>query len=159
MLYEYDDASNRKRMRIQPSGGGSNEYDVLYQYDEASRMVTVTDQMTSKTTEFSYHDIGVLESMEYPNGVTASFTLDSMNRLDVLNYRSKVPEDPAFSNMGYTYDAEGNLTQRGSGNNYDSLSFQSFGCALKQIQKVRGGSVQETISYGYDGMGAAGEGD
>jgi RHS repeat-associated protein len=55
--------------------------------------------------------------------------------------------------MKLTYDAEGNLTQRGSGNNYDSLSFQSFGCALKQIQKVRGGSVQETISYGYDGMG------
>ena len=55
--------------------------------------------------------------------------------------------------MAYTYDAEGSLTQRGSGNNYDSFSRQSFGGMLTQIQKVRGGSVQETIQYQYDGMG------
>lgn len=47
--------------------------------------------------------------------------------------------------MNYTYDAEGSLIQRGVGNNYDSFIHQSFGGALTQIQKVRNGSVQETI--------------
>ena len=151
-LYEYDDASSRTRMRIQPSGGGSNEYDVLYEYDEASRMVTATDQITSKTTEFSYHDIGVLESMEYPNGTTASFALDSLNRLDVLNYRYS--NDALMCKFDYGYDKKSNVTslQRddtGAGGSNKQYSFTYDD--LSRLWTANYGD--ESVTYSYDTSG------
>jgi len=147
--YGYDIKSNVASLQRDDTGaGGSSKY-YTFGYDNISRLVSAS--YGDETVSYSYDNAGNRLTLNSSVDGLTSYTIASNS--NQLNYRSKVPEDPVFTNMSYTYDAEGNLTQRGSGNNYDSLSFQSFGYALKQIQKVRGGSVQETISYGYDGMG------
>ncbi|MDE0184000.1 MAG: hypothetical protein OXP71_00935 [Candidatus Poribacteria bacterium] len=243
-FYEYDDASMRTRMSIQPSSGGTKVYDATYTYDEANRLLSVRDALAGKTASYGYFDIGALKTATNPNGITAHRTLDNLNRLDTvqymktatevlssldyaydvksnvielerddtgaggankifsfcydnlsrlitanygdgivmytydksgnrmaqissidgttaytvapdsnqLTYRSLVPEDSDFSTMNYTYDAEGKLTQRSEGNDSDALSY-GFGSRLTQIQKTRGGTLQQTISYAYDGGG------
>ena len=243
-FYEYDDASMRKRMYIRPSAGGTNLYDVNYTYDEANRLLSVTDALAAKTASYDYFDIGALKTATNPNGITAHRTLDTLNRLDTLQYkktattmlssldytydvkssvtqlvrndtgaggtsktftfgydnlsrltsanygnetvsytydksgnrltqvssvdgttsytvatnsnqltyRSLVPEDTDFSTMSYTYDAEGKLTQRSEGTDSDAFTY-GFGSQLTQIQKTRGGTLQQTLSYAYDGSG------
>ena len=243
-FYEYDDASMRKRMYIQPSAGGTNLYDVKYAYDEANRLLSVTDALAAKTASYAYFDIGALKTVTYPNGITAHRTLDNLNRLDTLQYkktstavlssldytydvksnvtqlvrndtgaggqsktfsfgydgisrltsanygnetvsytydksgnrltqvssidgtttytvaadsnqltyRSLVPEDSDFSTMSYTYDSEGKLTQRSEGTDSDAFTY-GFGSQLTQIQKTRDGTLQQTLSYAYDGSG------
>ena len=243
-FYEYDDASMRTRMSIRPSLGGTKVYDATYTYDEANRLLSVTDVLAVKTASYGYFDIGALKTVTNPNGVTAHRTLDTLNRLDTLNYkkdeatvlssldysydvksnvtelvrddtgaggasktfsfcydtlsrltkanyrdeiglyfydksgnrlyqissmdgttnytiatdsnqltyRSLVPEDSGFSTMTYTYDAEGKLTERSEGTDSDAFSY-GFGSQLTQIRKTRGGALQQTISYAYDGGG------
>ena len=243
-FYEYDDASMRKRMYIRPSAGGTNLYDVKYAYDEANRLLSVTDALAAKTASYDYFDIGALKTATNPNGITAHRTLDTLNRLDTLQYkktstavlssldytydvksnvtqlvrndtgaggasktftfgydnlsrltsanygnetvsytydksgnrltqvssidgtttytvasnsnqltyRSLVPEDTDFATMSYTYDKEGKLTQRSEGTDSDAFTY-GFGSQLTQIQKTRGGTLQQTLSYAYDGNG------
>ena len=243
-FYEYDDASMRTRMSIRPSSGGTKVYDATYTYDEANRLLSVTDVLAVKTASYGYFDIGALKTVTNPNGVTSHRTLDTLNRLDTLQYkkdeatvlssldysydvksnvtelvrddtgaggtsktfsfcydtlsrltkanygdrqvdytydksgnrltqissidgttaytiaadsnqltyRSLVPEDSDFSTMTYTYDAEGKLTQRSEGTDSDAFTY-GFGSQLTQIQKTRGGTLQQTISYAYDGGG------
>ena len=69
-----------------------------------------------------------------------------------LNSRSLVPEDSDFATMSYTYDKEGNLTQRSEGNDSDAFTY-GFGSQLKQIQKTRNNAVTQTLKYSYDGGG------
>ncbi len=243
-FYEYDDASMRTRMYIQPSAGGGKVYDASYTYDEANRLLSVTDALTVKSASYDYFDIGAIKTATNPNGITAHRTLDTLNRLDTLNYkkdeatvlssldysydvksnvtelvrndtgaggtsktfmycydnlsrltkadygdgqvdytydksnnrltqissidgttaytiaadsnqltyRSLVPEDSDFSTMSYTYDAEGNLTQRNEGTDSDAFTY-GFGSQLKQIQKTRNNAVTQTVNYAYDGGG------
>ena len=83
------------------------------------------------------------------NGTTTYTIATNSNQ---LTYRSLVPEDADFATMAYTYDAEGNLTQRSEGTDSDAFTY-GFGAQLKQIQKTRAGSVTQTLAYGYDGAG------
>ena len=88
--------------------------------------------------------------MRFGGPTTYTIATDS----NQLTYRSLVPEDAAFATMSYTYDAEGNLTQRSEGTDSDAFSYTTFGGAkLTQIQKTRAGTVTQTVSYGYDGTG------
>ena len=244
-FYEYDDASQPTRMYIQPTEGGANVYDVRYTYDELIRMVSVRDAIANKTASYSYFDNGVIKTTTLPNGVTAHQTLDTLNRLDTLQYkksdaatvlssldytyddksnvtqlvrddtgaggssktfsfgydnisrltsanygdetasytydksgnrltqvssvdgtttytiaansnqlnsRSLVPEDSDFATMTYTYDAEGKLTKRADGNNYDTFT-HVFGDQVKQIEKSRRGAQQHRRAWKYDGIG------
>ena len=108
-LYEYDDASMRKRMHIQPSAGGTDYYDVRYTYDEANRLTGVKDVLAAKTASYAYFDIGALKTSTNPNGITAHRTLDTLNRLDTLNYKKNTTT--TLSSLDYTYDVKSNVTQ------------------------------------------------
>ena len=130
-LYEYDDASMRTRMHIQPADGGADLYDVRYSYDEANRLLSVTDMLSAKTAGYEYFDIGALKTAINPNGITAHRTLDNRHRLDRLTYK-KTPTT-VLSSLDYSYDVKSNVTQ------------------LVRNDTGAGGS-SKTFTFGYDGI-------
>ena len=99
----------RTRIHIQPSAGGTDLYDVTYSYDEANRLKSVTDVLAAKSASYDYFDIGALKTTTNPNGITAHRTLDTLNRLDLLQYK-KTPTT-LLSSLDYTYDVKSNVTQ------------------------------------------------
>ncbi len=151
-LYEYDDASLRTRMHIQPAGGGADLYDVRYSYDEANRLLSVTDEMAAKTAGYEYFDIGALKTAINPNGITAHRTLDTRYRLDLLEYK-KTPTT-VLSSLDYSYDIKSNVTQlvrddTGAGGASKTFTFGYDG--ISRLTSANYGT--ETVSYTYDKSG------
>ncbi|WP_324725975.1 Ig-like domain-containing protein [Actomonas aquatica] len=59
-----------------------------YRYDDANRLAYVDDASTgvpAKATAYTYNDNGSLETVATPNGVTHTYTYDTLNRLRTLN--------------------------------------------------------------------------
>ena len=151
-LYEYDDASMRTRMHIQPAGGGRDLYDVTYTYDEANRLLSVTDGLAAKTGYYEYFDIGALKTVTNPNGITAHRTLDTRHRLDRLEYK----KDPTtvLSSLDYTYDVKSNVTKlirndTGAGGSSKTFTFGYDG--ISRLTSANYGN--ETVRYTYDKSG------
>ena len=139
-------------MHIQPAGGGTDRYDVRYSYDEANRLLSVTDVMAAKTAGYDYFDIGALKTAINPNGITAHRTLDTRHRLDLLEYK-KTPTT-VLSSLDYTYDVKSNVTQlvrddTGAGGTSKTFSFGYDG--ISRLNSANYGT--ETVSYSYDKSG------
>ena len=107
------------------------EGDTLYQYDGASRLISVT-QPNGETVSYTYDSHGNRASMTYPDGKTASYAYDDMNRLvsvkgvdgattkyeyDALGRR--IATDGAKEDTVYTYDEVGNLVSQTTTGAYD----------------------------------------
>ena len=151
-FYEYDDASMRTRMHIQPENGDTDLYDVTYRYDEADRLLSVTDVMASKSAGYEYFDIGALKTAIDPNGISAHRTLDSRHRLDLLEYK-KTPTT-VLSSLDYSYDVKSNVTQlvrddTGAGGTSQTFTFGYDG--ISRLTSANYGT--ETVSYTYDKSG------
>ena len=151
-FYAYDDASMRTRMYIRPSAGDTALYDVNYTYDEANRLLSVKDALAAKTASYAYFDIGALKTVTYSNGITAHRTLDTLNRLDTLQYEKNTTT--VLSSLDYTYDVKSNVTKlvrNDSGAGGSSKTF-SFGYdTLSRLTSANYGN--ETVSYTYDKSG------
>ncbi len=151
-FYEYDDASMRKRMYIQPSAGGTTLYDVNYAYDEANRLLSVTDALAAKTASYGYFDIGALKTVTNPNGITTHRTLDSLNRLSTLTYKKTATAD--LSSLTYTYDDKSNVTQLvrdDTGAGGTSKTFEFCYDNLSRLTKANYGDG--IVIYTYDKSG------
>ena len=151
-FYEYDDASMRKRMYIQPSAGGTNLYDVKYTYDKANRLLTVKDALASKTESYVYFDIGALKTVTNPNGITAHRTLDNINRLSTLIYKKTASAN--LSSLTYTYDDKSNVTKLVRDDTGAGGSSKTFTFGYDGISRLTSASYgDETVSYTYDKSG------
>ena len=151
-LYEYDDASMRKRMHIQPAGGGTDLYDVTYSYDEANRLLSVTDVLATKTAGYEYFDIGALKTAINPNGITAHRTLDTRHRLDLLEYK-KTPTT-VLSSLDYSYDVKSNVTQLIRDDTGAGGTSKTFVFGYDEISRLTSANYgTETVSYTYDKSG------
>ena len=151
-FYEYDDASMRKRMYIQPSAGGTNLYDVKYAYDEANRLLSVTDALAAKTASYAYYDIGALKTVTNPNGITAHRTLDTLNRLDTLQYKKTATT--VLSSLDYTYDVKSNVTQLVRNDTGAGGTSKTFTFGYDNISRLTSANYgNETVSYTYDKAG------
>ena len=151
-FYEYDDASMRKRMHIQPSAGGTDHYDVSYTYDEANRLLSVKDALAAKTASYAYFDIGALKTTTNPNGVTAHRTLDTLNRLDTLNYKKDTTT--VLSSLDYTYDVKSNVTQLVRNDTGAGGSSKTFSFGYDKLSRLTSANYgNETVSYTYDKSG------
>ena len=144
-FYEYSDTGTRKRMHIQPSTGGSDLYDVTYTYDEASRLLTVRDVLASKTASYDYFDNGALKTTTLPNGITAHRTLDTLNRLDTLQYKKTTTA--VLASIDYNYDAKSNVTQlvrndTGAGGSSKTFTFAYDGISRLTNAKVEANRCQ-----------------
>ena len=151
-FYEYDDASMRTRMYIQPSAGGTKLYDVNYTYDKANRLLSVKDALASKTASYSYFDIGAIKKVTNPNGVTAHRTLDTLNRLDTLNYKTNATT--VLSSLDYTYDDKSNVTKLIRNDTGAGGTSKTFTFGYDKLSRLTSANYgNETVSYTYDKSG------
>ncbi len=151
-IYEYDDASMRTRMFIEPSAGGAKVYDASYTYDEASRLLSVTDALTDKSASYAYFDIGALKTGTNPNGITTHRTLDTLNRLDLLEY--KTDATTVLSSLDYSYDVKSNVTElarddTGAGGTDKTFIF----CYDNLSRLTKANYGDEMVMYTYDTSG------
>jgi len=122
----------------------------------------------SGVTSYSYDAVGNRASVTYPNGTTAAYTYDSLNRLTLLENRKSGGElissyyytlGPAGNRLSvveqsgrtvnYTYDTLYRLTQEAItdpalGNEIISYTYDDFGNRLTKTD------ASGTISYTYD---------
>ena len=102
---------------------------VTYTFDKASRLTSLLD-WASRLTGYEYNPDGSLKSVTNFNGTTASYTYDNALRLtDLWNKQGS----NTINRHTYTLDAAGNRTQ------VDEV-----------LAQVGGGSMNQTLGYGYD---------
>ena len=150
--YTYDVKSNVTQLVRNDTGAGGTSKTFTFGYDGISRLTSAN--YGDETVSYTYDKAGNrLTQVSTVNGTTR-YTIDTKS--NQLTYRSLVPESTDFSTMNYTYDAEGKLTQRSEGGKSDAFTY-GWGSKLKQVQKNRSGSPNQTIFYGYDGTGKRGK--
>ena len=142
------------------------EGDTLYQYDGASRLISVT-QPNGETVSYTYDSHGNRASMTYPDGKTASYAYDDMNRLvsvkgvdgattkyeyDALGRR--IATDGAKEDTVYTYDEVGNLVSQTTTGAYDLALEYAYDLSGRMTQESRTeNGATLTSSYIYDALG------
>lgn len=100
IAYGYDAKGNR--ISLTTPGGTTG-----YSYDAASRMASVTDSSLRRTT-FSYDAQGNRTVVHFANGVNATYTYDSLNRLTGL---TQTLGASTVASYAYTLGPTGNRTR------------------------------------------------
>ena len=142
------------------------EGDTLYQYDEASRLISVT-QPNGETVSYTYDSHGNRSSMTYPNGKTVSYSYDEMNRLiavkgvdgEVTKYGydalgRRIATDGAKEDTVYTYDEVGNLVSQTTTGAYDLALEYAYDLSGRMTNESRteNGATLESV-FTYDPLG------
>ncbi len=140
--------------------------DTLFQYDEASRLISVT-QPNGDTVNYTYDSHGNRSSMTYPNGKTVSYSYDEMNRLiavkgvdgettkyeyDALGRR--ISTDGVKEVTVYAYDEVGNLTSQTTTGAYDlalEYAYDLSGRMTNESRTENGATL--TSVFAYDPLG------
>jgi len=142
------------------------EGNTLYQYDQASRLISVT-QPNGETVSYTYDSHGNRATMTYPNGKTVKYTYDEMNRLiavkgidgattkyeyDALGRR--IATDGVKEDTVYSYDAVGNLiSQTTTGKINLSLEYiYDLAGRMTQESRTENGATLESM-FTYDPLG------
>ena len=142
------------------------EGDTLYQYDDASRLISVT-QPNGETVSYTYDSHGNRATMTYPNGKTVKYTYDDMNRLIVVKgidgettkyeydaLGRRIATDGAKEDTVYTYDEVGNLVSQTTTGAYDlalEYAYDLSGRMTSESRTENGATL--TSSYIYDALG------
>jgi YD repeat-containing protein len=110
--YTYDTAGNLASMT-----SSDGNVSAAYTWDELNRLSTVVDHRLngSNTTTYTYDAANNLATATYPNGVQATFSYDTLNRLTGQSSR--------LGNYSYQLGPTGNRT---SGNRLSTNSTISF---------------------------------
>ena len=142
------------------------EGDTLYQYDDASRLISVT-QPSGDTVSYTYDSHGNRSSMTYPNGKTVKYTYDEMNRLiavkgvdgettkysyDALGRR--IATDGVKEDTVYAYDEVGNLVSQTTTGAYDlalEYAYDLSGRMTSESRTENGATL--TSVFAYDPLG------
>ena len=91
---------------------------VDYGYDGLGRMVTMPGYLADSV---SYDDRGLAESLVYGNGIQKDYEWDEDRRLSNLGYQNGL--DETYFDWAISYDAAGNIIQRGENTyTYDDLN-------------------------------------
>ena len=142
------------------------EGDTLYQYDDASRLISVT-QPNGETVSYTYDSHGNRATMTYPNGKTVKYTYDDMNRLiavkgidgattkysyDALGRR--IATDGVKEDTVYAYDEVGNLVSQTTTGAYDLALEYAYDLSGRMTQESRteNGATLESV-FTYDPLG------
>jgi len=164
--YMYD---NRNRLTCETRTIGGEPYAVSYQYDNASRIVSITypdqsvityeyDSLNRLATipgyaQFAYNNDSHLVSMIYSNGVVTTYQYDSRHR-PVTLHAQKDGTDLLL--ITYQYDATNNITQleynRRLPDQQWEQSVETFGYDwLNRLVSAQGD--YGSLSYSYDSVG------
>ncbi len=172
----YDGLGQREQVTIL-KGGGTDERVISYDYDAANHPWKITS--SAGTFEYLYDELGRRNTLTYPNGTTADWDFDDLNRLTAITH--KVTGGVSFAAFNYTdYDKVGNRkTVNGSKNesylydelyrlltvtsskpeafDYDAVGNRSKGPGTKDTVFIHDDANRMTqgrkLSYGYDNAG------
>ncbi|MBI3245681.1 MAG: VCBS repeat-containing protein [Deltaproteobacteria bacterium] len=146
LTYTYDAAGNRSTMTT-PQGT------TTYTYDALNRLATVVD--ATGTTTYTYDAVGNLASTSYPNGTSAIYSYDTLNRLVQM-----VNSGPSglISSYTYTLGTAGNRLQvieTGPATTGRTVSY-AYDAVYRLIEEhidEPGATNDQTITYTYDAVG------
>jgi RHS repeat-associated protein len=154
LSYTYDAQGNLSTIKSNNASG----VDLLYGYDALNRLsnVSTNDQESGarRVTDYTYDNVGNLESVTLPNTVTSLYTYDTLNRLTVLNV--SLGGGAAITRYAYTLSPTGQRTQvvelNGRTTNY------AYDTRYRLIQEaVTAGTLDPapagTVSYTLDQVG------
>ncbi len=110
ITYGYDSASRRIQMTV--SGQGT----VTYGYDADNRLTSLTQD--GNAVGVQYDAVGRRVTLALPNGIVVAYGYDAANELTGLTYTLG---GTTVGNLTYTYDAAGNLVNRGGSLDTTSL--------------------------------------
>ena len=110
-----------------------------YQYDDASRLISVT-QPGGDTVSYTYDGHGNRLSMTYPNGKTVTYAYDEMDRLVSVNGADGVTTT-------YEYDALGRRTKTAGGKEITEYTYDEVGDLIAQTTT---GAYDLALEYTYD---------
>jgi RHS repeat-associated protein len=122
LTYTYDSSGNVASIDSSNANGTS----VAYAWDAANQLSTVTDNRLGGMTTAAYTATGRPASLAQPNGVSATYGYDSLDR--VLSMAWKKGTAPAFASWAYGYNPRGqrtsstDVTGRESAYGYDDAS-------------------------------------
>jgi YD repeat-containing protein len=122
LTYTYDASGNVASIVSSNTNGTS----VAYAWDAANQLSTVTDNRLGGMTTAAYTATGRPASLAQPNGVSATYAYDSLDR--VLSMAWKKGAGAAFANWAYSYSPRGQrltsteLTGREATYGYDTAS-------------------------------------
>lgn len=173
---EYDGLGQRKKVTIL-KGAGADQRTITYDYDNANRPWHITSNAGIFT--YAYDSLGRRDTLTYPNGTTADWDFDDLNRLTAITH--KVTSGATFAAFNYTdYDMVGNRkTVTGSKNetygydelyrlltvtsgnpegfNYDAVGNRKNGPSPADTVYAHNNANQMTqgrkLGYGYDNRG------
>ena len=155
---------------IDGPASGTNDL-VVYTYDSAGNVQTITDEVGLVTTVHATNALGQVTSVSDPNGVVTNMTYDSLGRL------TQVSVDPSDLNAVYsvTYDSLGQVIKitEPNGNYYDydysasrrllsvtdangakiNYSYDLMGNITKMAINESNGNLQYELNYLYDELG------
>ena len=122
LTYTYDSSGNVASIDSSNTNGTS----VAYAWDAANQLGSVTDNRIGGMTTAAYTATGRPASLAQPNGVSATYAYDSLDR--VLSMAWKKGAAPAFASWAYSYSPRGQrltsteLTGREATYGYDTAS-------------------------------------
>ena len=122
LTYTYDASGNVASIDSSNTNGTS----VAYDWDAANQLVSVTDNRLGGMTTAAYTATGRPASLAQPNGVSATYAYDSLDR--VLSMAWKKGAGSAFASWAYSYSPRGQrltsteLTGREATYGYDTAS-------------------------------------
>jgi YD repeat-containing protein len=139
--YTYDAASNLASMT-----SSDGNVSAAYTWDELNRLSTVVDHRLngSNATTYTYDAASNLAAAAYPNGVQATFSYDTLNRLTGQSSR--------LGNYSYQLGPTGYAQAVEEAVNRSLQRSYSYG--LRRIDVIQLVNNAWTMSfYGYDGFG------
>jgi RHS repeat-associated protein len=141
VAYTYDSGGNRLSVSL------NGEVFVTYAHDDASRLTTIT--RGSNVFGFAYDNANRRTSMTYPNGVTTSYSYDTLNRL--LNLSAvHVPTSTQITSFSYIYDASGNRTRKQQLDYTEDYGYDAL-YRLTGVERTGAGGGRQL--FGYDAVG------
>ncbi len=103
LAYEYDRVG-RISSQVLANNSGTQTNTSRYEYDDAGRLLSATDQQNRKT-RFSYDAAGRLQSRVQPNGITARYSYDARDQITGIRYANAA--DATISSIVYTRNPGG----------------------------------------------------
>jgi RHS repeat-associated protein len=169
LTYTYDSSGNVASVRSSNANGTS----VNYVWDAANQLSSVTDNRAGGTTTATYTSTKRPSSLTQPNGVTVSYSYDSMDRVAGMTWQQAAAS--AFGSWQYSYNERGqrrsatDITGRRADYGYDAASrlvsetISGAGASgngainyvldafANRVSRASGVSAVPSASYTYDG--------
>jgi YD repeat-containing protein len=146
LSYTYDAAGSKASLTT-PQGTTS------YTYDALNRLATVVN--ATGTISYAYDAVGNLASTAYPNGVTTTYSYNSLNRLVQM---SSTGASGLISSYAYTLGPAGNrlrVVEAGSATTGRTVAY-TYDATYRLTQELidePGTASDRTITYTYDAVG------